>query len=388
MDKSSEEKLKPQELDVHQNAAIKNRSLKRRRATISRLKRRALKHVWLVRITLILGFFAALLLVFFIIGLFAKNSSIGRNTSLISNFLLTPVDAVNSIDGRTNILILGKSGDGHDSPDLTDTIIFASVQHPSTSVDNTSISLVSLPRDIWIPELRAKLNSAYYWGNQKKENGGLVLVKSEVEKIVGKPISYGVVINFDGFEELIDVLGGIEVGVENSFTDEKYPIPGREDDECGGDPEFTCRYEMILFEEGVQTMNGETSLVFVRSRNAKGDEGTDLARSARQQKVLSAIKDKAISFGVLTNPKKMSQVVDVLRKSVETDIDPKAGAILARRLIQVRGNFYSDVLPEELLNNPPPSSFYDNLFIYLPNGDDWSGVHDWVECVLENGDCN
>jgi LCP family protein required for cell wall assembly len=114
--------------------------------------------------------------------------------------------------------------------------MFVSIDHISPS-----FTIISLPRDIWIPALRAKLNSVYYWGNQKEEGGGLPLSKSVVEEIVGQPVEYGIVIDFEGFQEIIDVLGGVEVNVERSFTDERFPIEGKENDECEGDPEYKCR---------------------------------------------------------------------------------------------------------------------------------------------------
>jgi len=82
--------------------------------------------------------------------------------------------------------------------------------------------------------------------------------------------------------------------------DERYPIPGKEADECGGDPEYLCRYEMIHFDSGLQMMNGVTALKFVRTRNSENlEEGTDLARSIRQQKVLLAIRDKIMSTEII-----------------------------------------------------------------------------------------
>ena len=92
---------------------------------------------------------------------------------IISNFIIAPENEINSTNGRVGILLLGKSGAGYSAPDLTDTIIFASLD-----LNQKKLNLISLPRDIWIPAIRAKLNSAYYWGNQKEKGEGLKLVKS------------------------------------------------------------------------------------------------------------------------------------------------------------------------------------------------------------------
>src|SRR5690606_11303223 len=121
------------------------------------------------------------------------------------------------------------------------------------------------------------------------------------EFVTGEPVHYAMVMDFSGFKEVIDTLGGVEVDVEHSFTDTEYPIAGRENDLCDGDPEYRCRYETIEFKQGRQYMDGETALKFVRSRHAEGDEGNDFARSACQQRVISAIREKVLTTGILFN---------------------------------------------------------------------------------------
>jgi LCP family protein required for cell wall assembly len=272
---------------------------------------------------------------------------------------------------------LGKSGVGHDAPDLTDTIIFSSISHKKND-----LVLLSLPRDIWVPEIRAKLNSAYFWGNQKENGGGLILSKAVAEKIVGRPIHYAVVVDFSGFKDLIDTLGGVNVMVENSFVDEKFPISGKENDECGGDLEYKCRYETVKFESGGQIMDGETALKFARSRNAEGDEGTDLARAKRQQKIIEAIKNKLLSWEVISSPKKLTDALAVLRENTETDIPDSAGAVLARRIFQTRDQMVSLSIPDGFLLNPPISGKYDNLYVFIPAAETWKEFNKWVEDLL------
>ena len=103
---------------------------------------------------------------FFIIDAVFKRAGIGNYLGAVKSFVYSPDPAVKSQNGRVNILILGIGGKGHDGSDLTDTMIFASI-----SLTNHSISLISIPRDIWIPEIRAKINSAYYWGETQPERG-------------------------------------------------------------------------------------------------------------------------------------------------------------------------------------------------------------------------
>ncbi|OGM15861.1 hypothetical protein A2V56_05365 [Candidatus Woesebacteria bacterium RBG_19FT_COMBO_42_9] len=353
------------------------------KVTFSRLKRRILKHTWAVRAGILGLIFVSIYLIFTLIGFILGHTPLGNFVKLSGDFLFTPEGKIEILDGRTNILILGKGGVGHEAPDLTDTIILASV-----SYKNPEIKLVSLPRDIWIPDLRTKLNSVYYWGNQKQTGGGIILAKSTVEEISGQKVQYGVVIDFSAFKEIIDTLGGVEVDVEREFTDTRYPIVGKENDECGGDKEFKCRYETIHFEKGLQAMDGARALKFARSRNAQGDEGTDFARSQRQQKIISAISKKVISTKILLSPKTLLKLWEIVRISIETDIPDSSGAILARRLLAAKNSLNSQVLPQNLLVNPPESPRYDSLYVFIPRSGDWSEVHSWVECVISGGICN
>lgn len=348
------------------------------------LEKNTVKHVWLTRIFILIGFFVGIYLALIILGGIFKKTGVINYLSAVDDFIFTPQSKIGSINKRTNILILGKAGKGSTAPDLTDTIIFASVSHIQPS-----ITLISLPRDIWIPALRAKLNSAYYWGNQRRIGGGLVLVKSTTKEIVGEPIQHALVIDYSGFKKLIDVLGGVDINIDRSFVDEKFPILGRENDLCDGDKEFKCRYETLRFAQGKQSMNGETALKFVRSRNAQGDEGTDIAREQRQQKVISAVKAKVLNPRTFFNPVKDLQIWKVVRESIETDINSSGAAILVRRVIQSGKNISSDIIPKEFLVNPPISSQFDYQYVFVPRKGrlsdgrpDWSEIESWVDNLL------
>ena len=245
------------------------------------------------------------------------------------------------------------------------------------SVSSDKTNLISLPRDIWIPEIRAKLNSAYYWGRQKNE--GFNIVDTSVNKITGVNVDYNLVIDFSVFKDVIDAMGGIEVDVQNSFTDTKYPIAGLEKDLCEGDMTYACRFETITFEKGKQTMNGETALKFVRSRNAVGDEGTDFARGNRQQLVISGIKDKALSYDVILNPKKLKTLWKIGMDSIETDIPESILGSLVRRIFDSRNNVISFVIPESMLITPPISRTYDRQYVLVPKVGNWDEVRSWVD---------
>lgn len=101
----------------------------------------------------------------------------------------------------------------------------------------------------------------------------------------------------------MDALGGVEVDVPNAIYDREYP------NENWG-------YEIFSLKKGLQTLNGATALKFARSRHST----SDFDRSSRQQLLIRAIKDKALSLGVITNPAKISDLVGSVRENLSTDL--------------------------------------------------------------------
>ncbi|MFC1649400.1 LCP family protein [Patescibacteria group bacterium] len=322
-----------------------------------------------ILLTLLLG-----ILVFTRIREILTNDSYGPYVNAAWNFVWNDKSILNSHEGRTNILVLGKSGEGHDSPELTDSIMIA-------SLDNEGVTLVSIPRDIWIDDLKTKINSLYYYGQKRENDTGIAYARKEIEKLLNIPIHYVLVLDFEAFIETVDVLGGVDVNVTSSFTDEKYPIEGMENDLCNGDPEFLCRYETISFEKGASHMDGDAALKFVRSRNAEGDEGTDLARSARQQLVFSAILNKFLSRDVLSSKESVESTWSVINSSIETDLDMNQLAVLARTFYDYRKVIKTLSIPEDLFLNPPPSREYEYLYVFIPSGN-WENIRNWFSSIL------
>jgi len=378
-------KILPESRDVVQN--VGTRKISRWGKVVSKLKRKLLNHFQFLRTLLLFFLLGFLVVACLAVWNFAHNSRLAFYFLLAKNFVFASQDKVPAIDNRVNLLLLGKGGSGHEAPDLTDTIIFVSIKAAPPSV-----FMVSLPRDIWISSLRAKLNSVYYWGNQKQPGGGLALAKSVVEEIVGQPVQYAIVVDFSGFKRIIDVLGGVVVDVKTSFTDNKYPIAGMENSTCGGDPSLRCRYETVTFLAGKQLMNGEVALKFVRSRNAEGEEGTDLARAARQELVVAAIKDRVLSRETILNPARLLALKEVISESIETDLDATVAAVIARWVVEGRDRIRYEVIPASLLENPPKMPKYDNLYVFIPRSSSpsntavrsWIEVQQWIKCKFDN----
>lgn len=357
------------------------------RTNLSKIRRLIVRYYFQIKISL--GIVGIIFLIFifkislpnFISGIHLTKGFVVGGISLISQ----STDDLKGTNGRVNLLLLGISGEEKNGADLTDTIIFVSID-PQTG--NTL--MFSLPRDLWLASMRAKLNTAYHYGNQKKPDGGLILAKASVTEILGQPVDYGLVVDFAGFKQLVDILGGVVVKVENSFDDYRYPIPGKEDDDCDGDLEYRCRYEHLHFEAGEQEMGGEEALKYVRSRYAEGEEGTDFSRNRRQQQLLMAIKNKLFSFQILSNPFKLVQLIEVLRQNVETDISQNNWGGMAKLLFKMRaGDLKSEVLnggaegKEGYLINPPPNpQKYDNHWVLIPRTGDWEEIQNYLEKLL------
>lgn len=311
-------------------------------------------------------------------------------------------------DDRVNLLFLGIGGGRHDGPLLTDTIIYASID-PALK----KVTLISIPRDLWIPDIKAKINTAYAFGEEKRRDSGLILTKVAIEKILNQPVDYVLRIDFNGFIKAIDMVGGIDVNVEKSFEDPEYPLAGKENDTCGFEGEefekratasaifeaFPCRFEDISFQKGVEHMNGERSLKFVRSRHAKGQEGTDFARASRQEKVIEAFKQKVFSLNTFLSPGKLMGLYNVFQDSIHTNIaqgEYDDFVKLAREMQNAQVNnvvfSYSDPYSkqQEIFINPPESQMYNNQWVLIPrmgNGN-FSEIQKYVDCEIKNDNCN
>ena len=262
-------------------------------------------------------------------------------------------------DDRINILLLGHGGAGHAGPELTDTIIFSSFR-PSTS----EIGMMSIPRDLIVPIPGygyRKINHVNAYGELNESGSGPAAASDVIGELVDQEVHYYVKVDFDGFEKLIDAVGGVDVHVDNSFTDYTYPT---KDD----------LVQTVTFEEGWHHMDGETALQFSRSRHGTNGEGSDFARSARQQKVILAVKEKVLSPAVLLSPGRLNKMVELFQQSVETNLT-------FWEMIKIAGyapDIQSDNVNHYVLDASPASPLYSSningAYVLLPKRDDWSEV--------------
>ena len=271
-------------------------------------------------------------------------------------------------DDRINIMLLGIGGAGHDGPQLTDTIIFSSFR-PSTS----EVGMLSIPRDMAIPIPGygwRKINHANYFGELEDPGHGARYAYGGIGDLIGQDVNYYVKIDFAGFEEFIDALGGIDVYVETAFTDYQYPT----DDHL---------VQTVSFDTGWQHMDGETALQFARSRHGNNGEGSDFARARRQQKMLLAVKEELFSAQTIFNPKRVGDLIATVNDNIETNLTTWEILRLA--------NLARDVKPDEVahyvLDSGPDSPLYqtnlNGAYVLLPDNDDWGGVRTIAANVFE-----
>lgn len=270
---------------------------------------------------------------------------------------------------RVNFLLLGVGGAGHDGPQLADTIIFGSFK-PSSH----ELGMLSIPRDLYveIPGYNSgKINHANAYGENSGDGEGLALASDVVSTVVGEPIHYTVRVDFDGFETLIDELGGIDVYVDQSFTDYEYP-------EYEGSP----TYKTISFTQGWQKMDGATALEFARSRKGSNGEGSDFARGARQQKIILAVKDKALSLGVLLNPAKLTKLLATLNNHIDTNLSFWEMVKLAK----YAPNVDTKAITMQVLDTSADSPLYActtcEAYLIFPKADDWSDIHEIADTMF------
>jgi len=234
-------------------------------------------------------FFVGMLLGAFGYTKFFKKTVVKPTPKIITNYPLPPIieeKRETTPEAKTfNILLTGHGGAGHSGGDLMDAIIVAHV-----NVTNKKASLISFPRD--------------YWFSGKKINSD-PSIKDALTGVTGLPISNSISVDFNSFVKMIDSLGGITVDVKKAYTDNFYPIRGKENELCGFtnekiaevhklysgfelEKQFVCRYETISWPVGINEMSGEDALKYVRSRHG----GSDFERSRHQFEVLKAILQK------------------------------------------------------------------------------------------------
>ena len=197
-----------------------------------------------------------------------------------------------------NVLVLGVDTrpDSLEMGSRTDTIMLVQVVPKSGDV-----KLLSVPRDLLVevePGERDKINAAYNFGGVERTIDAL-------ENYTGVPVDHYAVVDFEGFERVIDAMGGVRVDV--------------------GEGQFPEKWRMG---QDVQRLNGHKALIYARYR---GTPGADLDRMRRQRELVGALRSEALRWHTV---KTVPQIMAVLNENVQTDLDVDGAVTLGQVLIR------------------------------------------------------
>jgi len=228
-------------------------------------------------------------------------------------------------DGPLNVLVLGVDTrpDDEEMGSRTDTIMLVQVV-PKTG----DVKLLSVPRDLFVevePGEEDRINAAYNYG-------GIDQTIDALENYSGVPVDHYATIDFEGFEKVIDAMGGVRVDVGEGLFPEKWRMG-----------------------EGVQRLNGHKALIYARYR---GTPGADLDRMQRQRELVAALRSEALRWNTV---KTLPQIMEVMDENVKTDLDMNGAITLGQVLIR-RGR-HAEMTSQQLKGTPETLSNGDEVLI-------------------------
>lgn len=237
---------------------------------------------------------------------------------------------IEQTDGYKNILVLGLDSleTRGDVPPLTDTMMLVSL-----NLEEAKINTLSLPRDLWHEAYQTRINALYFYGQERYPDHPEQFPTEVIGEMIGMDIHHTLVLSFEQVSELIDLLGGVELDVPVAFIDDEFP---RTDVDVTTEHDPAKLYKTIEFEEGVQTMSGETALEYMRSRKSGDDEGTDIARGSRQQLVIDGLIGKLKQKDTITNFQLLGELYNYYQDNFAQVISLEELIAIGNKLYPVR----------------------------------------------------
>jgi len=273
---------------------------------------------------------------------------------------------------RVNLLVMGFGGSGHDGAYLTDSMVVMSLLPQSHHT-----TLISVPRDLWvqIPPGSGqyhKINASYEYGsnnNAKPADGGNAAA-AKISLVTGLDVKYWLTINFQGFREFIDSIGGIDVYVPDSFT-ANYP--------ANDDPNINPNWIKVHFSKGMQHMNGETAIRYARARYVLDNpaEGSDFARSARQQIMIKAALSKVKQMSTWPS---LYNALNALQHTIYTNMSLADLMQFALKMDLTNAHRVGLSNQNVLTSGTAP----DGEYILKPANGNWQAIVDYVKQQLYN----
>ena len=303
-----------------------------------------------------------LVLVLFVVGgvllgmrAAAFNATV-TDTAFVSTSLLGPLNG----SDRVNVMMVGYGGGDHDGAYLADSIQLLSIDQ---ATDTTTT--IPIPRDLWIEGVpsfgqNGKINEVFSIGHL--QNGsideGAASLAEVVTTVTGLEVDHWITIDFQGFQEMVDAVGGVTVDNPTPFcwtTIERFHREGR--------------WEMGCFERGTLQLDGEEALIYTRARyTSEVSESTDFARSVRQGRVMSALRSTLGDGGVFSVMPGLL-LMDAMEGRVRTDLSVIDLFLLSSHLSSDRR--------VELVEGPVLTATTNTIgqYILIPTG--WTGPGDY-----------
>ena len=271
--------------------------------------------------------------------------------------VVKPEDVWVSTD-HINVLVLGVDTREAEGDQNADVIMIARIDFK-----NNEVRVVSIPRDLQVEvpgHGPSKINGAYNIGVKEEPDNkvaGVLMMRDTIEYNFGVPIDEFVLVDFQGFEKVIDSVGGITVNVPERIEDDAYPTE-----------DFGTT--TLIIEEGRQHMDGETALAYARTRHQDNDD----KRRERQMLVLRALLDKGQSLGSVT---RISQVINAAGDAVLTSIDWQEQLALMNLALKLDQNeIVMENITEPLVQ---PGTAENGAWIYVG---DPTEIGTFIESVL------
>ncbi|MBI4136789.1 LCP family protein [Candidatus Roizmanbacteria bacterium] len=274
------------------------------------------------------------------------------------------------------ILGLDQRSDTFESTLLTDTMILASLDTATGT-----LVMLSIPRDLWINELKTKVNALYFYGEERAGTTGPEFTTEELGRITGLSIDYYLVMNYNDLPKLVDEVGGISVDVPQSFIDNAYPNPDYLTDQS------QPIYQTVQFTQGLQNMDGKRALEYVRSRHSESEEGSDISRSKRQTQVFQSIIQKAFSRSLIMNPRQLGMLYRFWKESIKSSLEDSELIAIGLNLEPAAIEINSVSIPvgiagdpEAILINPPVSKY--GLWVWEPEDPSWEELRKFISSSI------
>jgi LCP family protein required for cell wall assembly len=321
-----------------------------------------------------IGCLVALLLAFIIVGFGAYTAQhvLAFGSAISTQAPLSTQTGYMSTTNRVNILVMGYGGGSHQGASLTDSLIVMSLLPQSHHT-----TLISVPRDLWV-QIPAgsgqyrKINATYEFASNNGQDpvAGGNAAAQKVSLVTGLDVKYWLTINFLGFRDLINSIGGVDVYVPDSFK-AKYPK--------NDDPTVDPNWITVRFTKGWHHMNGETAIRYARARYVLDNpaEGTDFARSARQQIIIKAALAKVKQ--VSTWPS-LFNAMSALQHTIYTNISLADLTEFALKMDLNAAHRVGLSNQNVLADSTAP----DGEYILIPRNGDWNAIVGYVKQQLYN----